>query len=439
MRSVFCLSLLLLVPSAYAQLPAGAVDTTAQPVTAPLDPLFVEANSALDKQDYPTALKLLTALAAKKPNDAHILYNLAFAQDALDQTTEATATYRRASAADTTFFEPHLSLGLLLARNGQTKEARAELTSAIALNAPDPAFKARAWRALARLDQLANDPGAASTDLLAAIKLSPETPSDILLSAELAEEAGDLPASETAYRRLLAVEPGDLDATAGLVHLLVRERKPSEAETLLTAALAKSPDDITLNAQLASLYASQDKVADAIPIVEKLHATQPQNSPITRQLASLYSHDSQFDKAEPLYAALMASNPQDLTLLNPRATSLLRLRRSAEAETLLLKPILTHPEAFPTQEDLAEAASTLAFASSENSDPKTTLQALEIRGKVLPQSPSSLFLAATAHDKLHHVKLASDLYKQFLSVANGKFPNEEWEASHRLLALDHMK
>ena len=58
---------------------------------------------------------------------------------------------------------------------------------------------------------------------------------------------------------------------------------------------------------------------------------------------------------------------------------------------------------------------------------------------MLPQSPSSLFLAATAHDKLHQVKLASDLYKQFLSVADGKFPDEEWEARHRLITLEHMK
>jgi hypothetical protein len=68
-----------------------------------------------------------------------------------------------------------------------------------------------------------------------------------------------------------------------------------------------------------------------------------------------------------------------------------------------------------------------------------TLQALEIRAKVLPQSPSALFLSATAYDKLHQVKQAKDLYKQFLSVANGKFPDEEWQARHRLVTLEQMK
>jgi hypothetical protein len=50
-----------------------------------------------------------------------------------------------------------------------------------------------------------------------------------------------------------------------------------------------------------------------------------------------------------------------------------------------------------------------------------------------------LFLEATAHDKLHHTKQATDLYKQFLSVANGQFPDEEWEARHRLITLEHTK
>jgi hypothetical protein len=67
------------------------------------------------------------------------------------------------------------------------------------------------------------------------------------------------------------------------------------------------------------------------------------------------------------------------------------------------------------------------------------LQALQLRATVLPSSAPSLFLAATAHDKLHQVKQASDLYQQFLTVAAGKYPDEEWQARHRLIALEHMK
>src|ERR1700733_3820939 len=123
--SLMISTLLLASIPAHAQLPAGTTDAT-EPQTQKQDPLLSQANEALDKQDYPTALKLLTTLTEKSPNDAHLLYDLGLTQDALDQTTTAEATYRRAIAADPTYFDPHLALGLLLARGGRLTEAHAE-------------------------------------------------------------------------------------------------------------------------------------------------------------------------------------------------------------------------------------------------------------------------------------------------------------------------
>jgi tetratricopeptide (TPR) repeat protein len=434
---------LTLLPTALAQLPAGTTDAT-QPQTPKQDPLLTQANEALDKHDYPTALKLLTTLTEKSPNDPHLLYDLAFTQDALDQTSSAEATYRRAIAADPKFFDPHLALGLLLARSGKLPLAHAELLQATTLapsSEPDsPALKARAFRALARIDQTANS-AAASDELLQALKLSPETPDDILLSGELAEASGDPTAAEAAYRRLLAADPQNHDATAALTHLLLHQQKPDQAETLLAAALAKDPDNPTLNAQLASLYDKQGKTGQALPIVQKLHTAHPDDTALTRLLARLYARNQQYDEAERLYAALVAGSPKDSpdpTLLDDQADTLIHLKNYAEAEALL-KRAIANPAAFPSKDDLGNAASHLAFAASANNDPTVTLQALTLRGTVLANSPSSLFLSATAHDKLHHIKQATDLYKQFLSVANGQFPDEEWEARHRLITLEHMK
>ena len=427
----------LLATPLHSQLPAGAIDTTAQPQPAPQDPLRSQASEALDKQDYPTALKLLTALAEKSPTDAHILYDLASTQDALDQTANADATYRRAIAADATFFDPHLALGLLLAREGNLTGARAELANAVTLNTDNKALKARAWRALARIDRTTR-PADASTELLHALSLTPETPDDILLSGELAESAGDLAGAESAYRRLLATDPKNTEATAALTHLLIREKKPDAAQSILTAALSKTPDDPTLNAQLAGLYEAQNEPDLALPIAEKLHAAHPTDPNLARLLAHLYAENNQFEKAEPLYAALVSANPADPTLVTDRADALIHLKNFAEAETIL-KAALARPSAYASNNDLALAASHLAFAASANNDPNVTLQALQVRATVLPPSPSSLFLEATAYDKLKQAKQASNLYKQFLSVAGGKYPDEEWEARHRLITLDHMK
>jgi tetratricopeptide (TPR) repeat protein len=417
-----------------AQLPAGTRDATE---SQQQDPLRTQAAEALSKQDYATALKLLSTLAEKNPTDAQVLYNLGSAHDALDQSSEAEAAYRRAIAASPNLIEPHLALGLLLARTGKTTEAHTELAAAATIPNGDSALRARAYRALARLDQTGN-PAGASDELLSALKLSPETPDDILLTGELAEANNDLPAADGAYRRLLAAAPDNTQATAALVHLLIRQQKSDQAETLLTAALQKHPDDVPLNSQLASLYESQNKPEQALPIIEKLHVAQPRNPAITRLLARLYVRSGSYDKALPLYSALASTSPGDPTLLDDQADALIRLRRSSEAEPLLQRAV-SDPKAFPSTESYSSALSHLAFAASSNNDPATVLRALELRAKVAPQTPSTIFLAATAHDKLHQVKEASDLYKQFLAAAKGQFPDEEWEAKHRLIALEHMK
>ena len=83
-------------------------------------------------------------------------------------------------------------LSCSLARSGRPVDSiRSELKAALALPDLSAGLKARAQRALARLD-LAGDPAhslppnsaAASADLLAALELTPEQPEDILLSAD---------------------------------------------------------------------------------------------------------------------------------------------------------------------------------------------------------------------------------------------------------------
>ena len=414
---------------AYAQLPAGTQDTT-QSSPQP-DDVRTQANAALDLQDYPRALKLLQTLADRNPKDPHILYDLAYTEDALDQMTTAAAAYRAAIAADPTLVEAHLGLGLLLARTAQPSDARTELASAASLPTGSPALRARAYRALARLD-LKSNPDASRDELLAALKLSPETPEDTLLAAELAESAKDPAAAEQSYRRSLGKTPNDPAATAALAHLLTLT-KPDEAEALLTAALAAHTGDATLTTQLAALYATQNKFAQAIPLAETLHTANPQDSNITRLLAHLYAQGGAPGKADPLFASLLRANP-DPALMDDRADALIKLRRFPEAETIL-KQAVARPDAFPTREDFGIAASHLAFAASNNNDPAETLRALDLRATVLPPSPSAMFLAAAAQDKLHNFKQATELYKQFLAAAAGKFPDEEFEARHRLLAL----
>lgn len=435
LRISFCALCVLLLP---VSSPAQDFSSNLHPTATAPNPKFDEANAALDAGNYDGALKILAPLAAENPKDAHILYVLASAQDALDQTSPAEASYRAAIADDPAFIDPHVALGLLLARNARMTDARAELLVATQLPGGDATLKARAYRALARIDQKSR-PADARNDLLEALKLTPETSEDTLLGADLAESANNGGnAAEAAYRRVLARTPNDPSATSELAHLLAKELRVTEAEEILTAALQTHPNEPNLTVQLATLYASQQKTELALPLVQHLNQANPADENVGRLLANLYLDTKDYASAEPLLAKLCLQNPRDTTLVDDRARALLHLKRSPEAQQILAR-IVAQPSLFPTPADLGNAAGDLAFAASSNNDPVGTLQALEVRATVLPTSAPVLFLTAISHDKLHHFKLAVEAYKQFLDASKGSNPDEEFEARHRIIALAPMK
>lgn len=426
-----------------------------QPATAANAALIQQANDALAAGDFPTALRILTNLNAQTPNNPDVLYDLGLTAESLGDSRSAGVTsstaeawYRKAIAANPLLAAPHVALGLLLARSDRAAEAHAELLTATRLEA-DPDLKARAYRALARLDLQSHSTKAASTELLAALNLTPEAAEDILLAADIAQAEPDLPAAEKAYRRYLALKPAPpdtLNATAELAHVLLAEGHPADAETLLNTALTEHPADPTLTSQLAAAYLASgdpERVAKAAPLLESLHNAHPQDIDIGRLLARVYVETGHPDQADSLDAALLAEQARsgkqaDANLLVDRAEALMRLHRPGEAETLL-KQAIANPAAFATPAEYGDAALHLAFAAAQIDDAKTTLQALSIRSTVLPPTPPSLFLEATASDTLHESSKAADLYRQFLAAAHGDYPDQETQAKHRLGLLQTRK
>jgi len=454
-----------------ATLPAQRLSQT-RPRPDPTVALIQHANDALAAGDFPAALKILTALNTQTPNNPQILYDLGLALEALEpgapspaaipaanpgspSQPDAESYYRKSIGVNPLFPLPRVALGLLLARTARPAEAHTQLHAAVTLPDTDPALKARALRALARLDlngdrqhSIPPNPAAASAELLQALQFTPEAPEDIFLCAEIAEAVPDLAAADQAYRRYLALpgKTGDPEAIAALAHILLAEHRPADAEFFLTPALAARPGDPTLTAELAAAYLASGEpfeIAQAAPLLEALHAAHPDDANIARLLARVYVETDHPEQADALYAALISAESQtgnapDPTLLDARAEALIRLSRPGEAETLL-KQAIADPAAFPTPGALGDAATHLAFAASEIDDPRVALQALTLRATVLPPSPSTLFLGATANDTLHQSTKAVDLYKQFLAAAHGAFPEQEAQARKRLAALEHRK
>jgi predicted Zn-dependent protease len=442
----FCLSLLLIlsIPSElYGQAPAkpGPVNapSAAEPGTTgdPTPQAILDAEAAITKSDWKTAEAKLDPWLATHPTDERALFDAGYVADAQNRFDDAVSLYRRATAADPRSFEAHLSLGLLLARQGQLEDARPELVAATTLDPGigGPALKARAWRSLAQIDKPgpgnSGDAAQASNDLLEALKLSPETPADTLLAASLAESSGQFDSAEAAYRRLLVKDPKSIPANAGLAHVLIVQKKYPEAETLLRAAVSQAPDDPALTAQLAGVLAAENN-AEALPLLQKLHAAHPQDRAITRMLADVLAESGDAAGSDKLDMALLAATPDDANLLVAHGQNLTRQLKYAEA-------FAAFDRATRLDSANGDGWSGLAFAASKTAQPAIALHALTMRSKLLPEVPSTYFLWATSYDTLHEEEQAVSYYHQFLDAAQGRFPNQEWQARQRLLLLEKKK
>jgi len=89
--------------------------------------------------------------------------------------------------------------------------------------------------------------------------------------------------------------------------------------------------------------------------------------------------------------------------------------------------------------NFGEAYGDLAFAASENKNYPLTIKALDARVKFLPEAPITYFLRASAYDHLKDYKQAAVNFHLFLNTANGKYPDQEWQAKHRLIAIEPKK
>jgi tetratricopeptide (TPR) repeat protein len=400
-------------------------------------PELTDAESSIATSDWKTASSKLDNYLASHANDARALFDAGYVADHQDQLDRAAVFYRRAIEVNPNSFESHLALGLLLARQGKRDEAHTELLAATTLDPGEagPELKARAWRGLARLDKPGTDgegnATVASNELLEALKLSPETPDDTLLAADLAENAGQHDAAEAAYRRVLTADPKSVPANSGLAHVLIERNQYPEAEKLIRSALQQEPDNAVLNAQLATVLAAQND-ADALPLLQKLHTAHPENTAITTMLADVLAQAGDAAGSDKLYTALLAKNADDVSLLVSHGQNLVRQQQYAQA-------LAAFDKATKLDSASADAWSGIAFTASKLHQPSLSIHALTMRSKFLPDVPATYFLWATSYDTLNDRVAAIAYYHHFLESSGGKFPNQEWQAKQRLLVLEKKK
>lgn len=393
---------------------------------------LTQAEAAIEKQDYATAEALLNKLVEREPASYVQWFDLGFVENALGKVDESIAAYRKSVAAKPDVFESNLNLGLQLAKTGQP-DAEKFLQAATHLkpSSHGAAGQYRAWLALGQTIEKAK-PEQALRAFRQASALQPKEAEPHLSAAELLEEENKFADAEQEYKQALALDSQSSDAVIGLANIYMHARRFPEAEDYLRRLLAEHADSAPVHIQLGRVLAAEGRLDDAASELQAGIRLAPGNDAAQRDLADLYVSAGKNDLAEASYRTLLAAHPNEAELHRRLGEALLPQKKFAEAQQEFATAIKLKP-------DLAEAYSGLAFAAGENKNYELVIRALDARAKLLPEVAITYFMRGSAYDHLHDFKKAAASYRLFLNSAHGKYPDQEWQAKHRLIAIEPKK
>ena len=393
-------------------------------------PEIAQAEDAIQKNDFTAAETLLKKAIDKDPRNYQAWFDLGFVLNRLGRVEDSIHAYRQSVAAKPEVFETNLNLGLMLVRfNSPEAERYLRAATTLKPTAHPEEGQARAWLSLAHLLENA-EPEDALQAYRKASEITPKDPEPHLSAGLLHERQKEFSDAEAEYKQVLTLDAHSTEAAIGLTNIYMKSARLSDAEPLLRRLATERPDDAGIHLQLGRVLAAQGKKDDAIVEIQTALKLVPADSEAQRELADLYTSAGKNDLAENTYRALVTTQPKDPELHRGLGQALLRQKKFPEAQQEFLT-------ALRLKRDSPDVYVDLAFAASENKNYELTIRALNGRTLLNAELPAiCFFLRASAYDHLRDYKLAAVDYHHFLEVANGKYPDQEWQATHRLIAIE---
>jgi len=419
-------------PPAAAQSSGQTVRHYRVPEASPVSPELAQAEDAIEKKDYAGAEPLLQKVVAADAANYQAWFDLGFVYNALGRVEDSVNAYRKSVAAKPDVFESNLNLGLILAKASQP-EAEQFLRAATSLKptADVDEGHARAWLSLAHVLETSK-PEEAIAAYRQAAALQPKNVEPHLSAGQLLEKRNQFADAVQEYKQALALDPNSADALTGLANVDMRGQRWADAEEDLHKLVALDPNDAAARMQLGRVLAAAGHDDEAMQELQAAVKLAPSDAAAKRDLADLYASGKKFAMAEAQYHDLLAGNPNDAELHHGLGKVLMKENKYADAQQEFLAAVKLKP-------DFGAAYGDLAAAAVENKNYALAIKAADARARFLPEIPVSFFLRASAYDHLRDYKHAAENYHKFLEVANGQYPDQEWQARHRLIAIEPKK
>lgn len=379
-----------------------------------------EGAKALDAGNYQAAADSFTKAVAADPTDYYAHFNLAMAYTFLKKDDEGLAEYRKTLELKPGLYEAELNLGILLLRQKNPADALPLLEDASTQKSTE--FAPRFYLAEAQLQTGLGDQAVENYKLAAGI--DPKSATAELGWGRALALGGKLDEAAPHFRAAAERDPRYHDALLSLADLFEEHKQVAEA----LAIYHEFPGNAAVQEHAGHLLLESQRFDEAVRQFEQAYQKAP--TPANRKsLAAAYLQVQQIDKALPLLEKAVADEPGNYDLRIGYAHALRDRKQYPAAAAQFSEAAKLKPAESKTWTELG---SMLYLAGDHDG----ALAALAQARQLGDNTPGNWFLTAIMLDGAHDskpalAKPALTAYQKFLSLSDGKSPNQEFQARQR--------
>lgn len=377
---------------------------------------------ALDAKNYPAAVESFTKAVAADPKDYSAHFNLALAYSLLGQDPQAAAEYRKVLELKPDLYPAELNLGMLLLRDKNPRDAAPLLKSAAGQKPGEyrPAYYY--GDALLQLEDFA----AAQKSFEHALEIDPKAAAAELGLGKCLAKLNRLDEAAPHFESAARLDAGFKDSLLELASLYEAAGQNEKA----IALYQQFPGNAAAEEHAGALLLAAKKGADAIPLLEAAVKRAP-TAANRVALAQAYAQNREPDKALPLVRTAVSEAPGDFDLHMFYG----RLLKDKKDYTAAAEQYLAAAARKP---DAASAWNEYAVMMTLTDNYPQALAAFDKVRALGAEKPGDVFFRAIILDKLKNYKPALAAYRQFLDLAKGNFPDQEFQARQRARIIENM-
>ncbi len=379
-----------------------------------------EGMKALEEARYDAAVQAFHKAIEADPKDYTAHFNMALAYSFLNKDEEGIAEYRLTLELKPGLYEAQLNEGILLMRRREPAEALPLFEGAVEQKPEE--YRPRYYLAEAQLETGALEKAEASYHK--ALELDPKSANAELGLAHALARQAKLADSDPHFRRAGELDPKYREYLLELASLYEQAKQPADAIKIYR----EFPENVAAREHLGQLMLETKQYADAIPQLESAFAKDP-TAANRLALAEAYIFTSQNEKAVPLLDKAIAADPENYDLRMIYARALRDRKQFPAAANQFYAAAKLKPSEFKTWDQLGDMLYMMG-------DFDRALEAFTKAHELGDDAPGNWFFRAITLDKLRQTnpklaKPALDAYQKFLSISQGKFPDQEFQARQR--------